>query len=182
MTATPRRRTTSPKAPPVARTEESPAYVARPADPPAAMTGPELVASALAWLAGTLRQPGAVLDGPDRVRKYLTLAVAGLEHEEFGVLFLNAQHALIADDRMFRGALTQTSVYPREVVKAALRHNAAAVVLYHNHPSGNSEPSRADEALTQTLRNALKLIDVNVLDHIVVGGTNTVSFAERGLL
>lgn len=182
MTATPRRRTTTPKAPPVARTEESPAYVAKPAEPPAAMTGPELVAAALAWLAGTMRQPGAAMESPDAVRKYLTLSLAQLEHEVFGALVLDAQHRVIADEPLFRGTVTQASVYPREVVKVALRHNAAAVILYHNHPSGMTEPSRADEHLTQTLKSALSLVDVRVLDHIIVGGAATMSFAERGLL
>lgn len=181
MTATAVERTTSPKAPPVARTEESPAYVARPADPPA-MTGPELVAAALAWLAGTMRQPGAAMESPDAVRKYLTLSLTQLEHEVFGALFLDAQHRVIADEPLFRGTVTQASVYPREVVKAALHHNAAAVILYHNHPSGVTEPSRADEYLTQTLKSALSLVDVRILDHIIVAGVSTMSFAERGLL
>ncbi len=116
------------------------------------------------------------------VRDHLTLHMAEQEFESFRVLFLDAQHRLIADDVMFVGTLTQTSVYPREIVKRALRHNAAAVILSHNHPSGVSEPSRADEALTRTLQNALALVDVRILDHIIVAGTSTLSFAERGLL
>ena len=98
------------------------------------------------------------------------------------MLFLDAQSKMIDFDVMFRGTLTQTSVYPREVVKAALTKNAAAVILTHNHPSGSTEPSRADEFLTQTLKQALALIDVRVLDHIVVGAGGATSFAERGLL
>jgi len=97
-------------------------------------------------------------------------------------MFLDAQHRLIKTDEMFRGTLSQTSVYPREVVKRALAHNAGAVVLAHNHPSGVAEPSRADEYLTQALKSALALVDVRVLDHLVVGCGTVVSFAERGLL
>ncbi len=122
------------------------------------------------------------LDSPHKVRSYLSLWLARLGHEIFAVLFLDAQHRLIACDEMFRGTLTQTSVYPREVVKQALRHNCAAVILAHNHPSGVAEPSRADEALTRVLQSALGLVDVRVLDHIVVAGIHSVSFAERGLL
>ncbi len=100
----------------------------------------------------------------------------------FAVLFLDAQMGLIAAEEMFRGTLTQTSVYPREVAKAALRWNAAAVIVAHNHPSGCVEPSRADEHLTQTLKAALALVDVRMLDHVIVGGPSVLSFAERGLL
>lgn len=124
----------------------------------------------------------AVFDSPQRVKDYLRMQLAHLEHEEFGALFLDAQHRLIAFKTLFRGTLTQTSVYPREVVKEALAMQAAAVVLAHNHPSGAAEPSRADEFLTGTLKNALQLIDVRVLDHMVVGHGEVVSFAERGLL
>lgn len=122
------------------------------------------------------------IDSPQKVRSYLCMALAKLGHEVFTVLFLDAQHRLIACEEMFRGTLTQTSVYPREVVKQALRHNCAAVILAHNHPSGVAEPSRADESLTRALQSALALIDVRVLDHIVVAGCGSVSFAERGLL
>ena len=122
------------------------------------------------------------LESPQKVRSYLCMALAEPGHEVFAVLFLDAQHRLIACEEMFRGTLTQTSVYPREVVKQALRHNSAAVILAHNHPSGVAEPSRADEALTRALQSALALVDVRVLDHIVVAGSRSVSFAERGLL
>ena len=123
------------------------------------------------------------LTSPHDVRQYLTVSLSELGHEVFGCIWLDSQHGVIEDEELFRGTLTQTSVYPREVLKAALRHNAAAVVLYHNHPSGKPEPSRADEMLTQTLRNALGLVDVKVLDHfIVAGNAPPVSFAERGLL
>lgn len=125
---------------------------------------------------------GPIMDSPQRLRDWLRLYCAGLEHEVFLVLYLNAQHALIEAVQMFRGTLTQTSVYPRELVKGALEHNAAAIVLAHNHPAGHTEPSRADEFLTQTLKSALALVDVRVLDHFIVGGDRSTSFAERGLL
>jgi len=127
-------------------------------------------------------QQRPLFDSPGRVKEYLRLRLAQLQHEVFAVLFLDAQHQLLSMDEMFRGTLTQTSVYPREVVKRALATNAAAVVLAHNHPSGVAEPSRADEFLTQTLKSALALVDVRVLDHLVVGRGDVVSFAERGLL
>ena len=121
-------------------------------------------------------------DAPGRVRDYLQLHLSSREHEVFAVLFLDAQHRLLQFDEMFRGTLTQTSVYPREVVRRALALNAAAVILAHNHPSGVAEPSRADEFLTQSLKSALQLVDVRVLDHLVVTANVVVSFAERGLL
>ena len=122
------------------------------------------------------------LTSPGAVRDYLRLVIAGREHEVFMALFLDAQNRVIAADEMFRGTLTQTSVYPREVVKSALQHNAAAVIFAHNHPSGVAEPSRADEMLTIALKQALALVDVKVLDHFIVAGNRTLSFAERGLL
>ena len=123
-----------------------------------------------------------VMDSPSTLKSYCTLHLASLEHESFQVLFLDIHHHLIDRALLFRGTLAQTSVYPREVVKEALARNAAAVVLVHNHPSGVAEPSRADEMLTQTLQSALRLVDVRVLDHLVVGADQVVSFAERGLL
>jgi DNA repair protein RadC len=116
------------------------------------------------------------------VKQFLTVQLGALEHEVFCVAFLDAQHRLLAFREMFRGTLTQTAVYPREVAREALRLNAAAVVLSHNHPSGHVDPSRADEHLTQALKASLQLLDVRVLDHVVVAGDATVSFAERGLL
>lgn len=121
-----------------------------------------------------------VLDSVGAVEDFLRLKLAHLEHEVFAVLFLDSQHRLIAYEELFRGTLAQTSVYPREVVKRALTLNAAAVVLTHNHPSGVAEPSRADEHLTQALRSSLALIDVQVLDHLVVGRNAVVSMAARG--
>ena len=122
------------------------------------------------------------LSSPRAVRDLLRLRLAGLPHEVFVCLQLDAQHRVIAFDELFRGTLTQTSVYPREVVKAALRANAAAVIFAHNHPSGVAEPSHADEILTRSLKSALALVDVQVLDHFIVAGTRIMSFAERGLL
>jgi DNA repair protein RadC len=123
-----------------------------------------------------------LFDSPAKVKDYLQLQLGGREHEVFAVLFLDAQNRLLRLEEMFRGTLTQTSVYPREVAKRALELGAAAVILAHNHPSGAAEPSRADECLTQTLKSALALVDVRVLDHLVVGQATVVSFAERGLL
>jgi DNA repair protein RadC len=108
--------------------------------------------------------------------------LADRRHEVFVVMFLDAQNRVIATEEMFRGTLTQTSVYPREVVVEALQRNAASVILCHNHPSGVAEPSRADEALTQTLRQALALVDIRVLDHVILSGATALSFAERGLM
>jgi len=122
------------------------------------------------------------LSSPRAVRDYLRLALAGREQEVFAVLLLDAQHRVIAYEELFRGTLTQTSVYPREVVKCSLRHNAAAVIFAHNHPSGVAEPSHADEILTRSLKSALALVDIEVLDHFIVAGSRTMSFAERGLL
>lgn len=124
----------------------------------------------------------SVFDSPGAVSDFLKIHFAGQPHESFGALFLDAQHALITFEELFRGTLTQTSVYPREVVLRSLHHRAAAVVLTHNHPSGGVEPSRADEALTRTLKAALSLVDVRVLDHLIVGGARTLSMAERGLI
>jgi DNA repair protein RadC len=123
-----------------------------------------------------------LFDSPQKVKDYVALALGGRTQEVFAVLFLDAQHRLIELEVMFQGTLAQTSVYPREVVRRALAHNAGAVLLAHNHPSGLAEPSRADEALTQSLRSALALVDVRVLDHLVIGRGQVVSFAERGLL
>lgn len=125
---------------------------------------------------------GSALGSPGAVRDYLRLKLQGLPHEVFLGVFLDAQNRVIEVEELFRGTLTQTSVYPREVVKRALAHNAAALIFAHNHPSGVAEPSHADEALTAALRQALALIDVKVLDHFIIGGDCAMSFAERGLL
>ena len=125
---------------------------------------------------------GASLTSPSAVRDYLRLALASRAHEVFVCIWLDAQHRVIAIEEPFRGTLTQTSVYPREVVKAALAANAAAVIFAHNHPSGVARPSQADELLTRNLKEALSLVDVKVLDHFIVAGNQALSFAERGLL
>lgn len=128
-----------------------------------------------------LRQ-GAALTSPGAVRDYLRLALASRQHEVFVCIWVDAQHKVIAVEEPFRGTLTQTSVYPREIVKAALAANAAAVIFAHNHPSGVAQPSQADELLTRNLKEALALVDVKVLDHFIVAGHQAISFAERGLL
>lgn len=126
---------------------------------------------------------GVQLSSPLAVRNYLRLSLGALPYEVFTVLLLDAQNRLIRAEELFRGTLAQTSVYPREVVKLALQHNAAAAIFAHNHPSGIAKPSRADELLTQTLKQALSLVEVKVLDHFIVAGSNPpLSFAERGLL
>ena len=122
------------------------------------------------------------LNSPQQVRDYLCLKLGGMTREVFMVLFLDAQNRVIAQEELFAGTLSQTSVYPREVVKRALHHNAAAVILAHNHPSGVAEPSRADELLTKALKEALAMVDVRILDHFVVAGNVALSFAERGML
>lgn len=127
-------------------------------------------------------QQKALFDSPKAVREYLQLQLGARNHEVFAVLFLDSQNRLIALEELFRGTLTQTSVYPREVVLRALHHHAAAVVLAHNHPSGEARPSRADEALTQSLKAALALVDVRVLDHFIVTRDNAASMAELGLI
>ena len=123
-----------------------------------------------------------VFDSPNAVKHYLQLHLAHKPHEVFAVLFLDSQHRLLALEELFRGTLTQTSVYPREVVLRALHHHASAVVLAHNHPSGSVQPSRADEVLTQTLKTTLALVDVRVLDHIIVAPGCALSMAEQGLV
>ena len=122
------------------------------------------------------------MSSPRAVRDFLQLSLGGRPHEVFAVIFLDSQNRMLGLEELFRGTLTQTSVYPREVVKTALRYNAAGVIFAHNHPSGVAEPSRADELLTQTLKQALLLVEIKTLDHFIVAGTRTVSFAERGLL
>lgn len=122
------------------------------------------------------------LASPGAVRDYLRIALGHRPHEVFVCLWLDAQHRVIDFEEAFRGTLTQTSVYPREIVKAALRLNAAAVIFAHNHPSGAAQPSQADELLTRNLREALALVEVKVLDHFIVAGSQAISFAERGLL
>jgi len=124
----------------------------------------------------------SALTSPGAVRDYLRFALGRREHEVFVCIWLDAQHKVISYEELFEGTLTQTSVYPREVVKTALARNAAAVILAHNHPSGVAQPSQADELLTRNLKEALALVEVKVLDHFIVAGNQAISFAERGLL
>lgn len=144
-------------------------------------TGDEVLRQAR-WVMSRRVRRGATFDSPAVVKEYLSVQLGTRDYEAFCVAFVDAQHKLLEFREMFRGTLAQTSVYPREVVRAALQLNAAAVVLSHNHPSGSVEPSRADEHLTQTLKAALALVDVRVLDHVIVAADRATSFAERGLL
>jgi DNA repair protein RadC len=142
----------------------------------------QIIAQAVEILSHRLGKRGDVLGSPKEVKRYLTLRLARKEHEVFGALWLNAKNELTATEDMFFGTLTHTSVYPREVVKKALGHNAASMICYHNHPSGNAEPSEADKRLTTALQSALQLVEVRILDHIIIGGLETYSFAEHGEL
>jgi len=146
----------------------------------------DIIRQALAILERRVKAPEAVFHTPDAVKQFLVMrnAVEGDQFvERFTVLFLDSQNRMVAVENMFTGTLTQTSVYPREIVRAALKHNAAAVVLSHNHPSGSVQPSRADEHLTQTLKASLALVDCKVLDHIITGsGGQSLSMAEKGLM
>jgi DNA repair protein RadC len=145
------------------------------------MKGDRIILRALKLLEERIRT-GASLTSPSAVRDYLRLLLHDREHEVFVCLWLDAQHRILATEEIFRGTLTQTSVYPREIVKAALQANAAAVIFAHNHPSGIAQPSQADELLTRNLRDALDLVEIKVLDHFIVAGAHLISFAERGLL
>jgi DNA repair protein RadC len=144
-------------------------------------SGDEVLQAARQVIGRRVRR-GSSMSSPQTVRDYLRTKLAEREHEVFVTLLLDSQNRLIEYIELFRGTLAQTSVYPREVVKIALARNAAAMILAHNHPSGVAEPSRADELLTQCLKQALSLVDVRVLDHFIVAGDQTLSFAERGLL
>ena len=145
--------------------------------------GDELIRQAINELHKRLQRPESVtISDPQDTRDFLVLKLAEVEHEVFAVMFLDNRHQLIAYEELFRGTVDGASVYPREVMKEALKHNAAAVIFAHNHPSGVPEPSRADEQITIRLKEALAYVDVRVLDHVIVGGTETVSLAERGLL
>lgn len=140
------------------------------------------IQEALSLLERQLREPGAAFTSSSSVRDWLRLQLTLGEREEFTVLFLDNQHRLIAHETLFLGTINSMTVYPREVVKAGLKHNAAAAVLAHNHPSGYAEPSGADRQMTTRLQQALELVDVRLLDHLVVGGMEIVSFSERGWL
>ena len=142
----------------------------------------ESVLAAAQEILATRIKHGDVVGSPAAVREYLRLLLRDREHEVFVVIFLDSQNRVLATEELFRGTLTQTSVYPREVLKSALRHNAGAVIFAHNHPSGVSEPSRADQLLTASLKQALDLVDIKVFDHFIIGGATAMSFAEKGLL
>lgn len=141
----------------------------------------EVIEAARSYIREDL-QRGSALTDPEVTATYLSLGVGQLDHEVFGILHLDNRHRIIEDERLFRGTIDGAAVYPREVAKACLRHNAAAVIIYHNHPSGLAEPSRADRDLTRRLVEALGLLDIRILDHIVIGGMEHTSFAERGWL
>ena len=142
----------------------------------------QTIRRAINLLEKQLREPGVPFLSTSATRDWLRLNLAGQEREMFVVLFLDNQHRLIAHETLFSGTINCASVYPRELVKSALKHNAAAVVLAHNHPSGLAEPSQQDRHITTRLQQALALIDVGVLDHFIIGHRDIVSFAERGLL
>jgi len=147
------------------------------------VTGDEIIEMADHLLIERLTRPSdKCFQNPDDVKTYLKLHLAHYKSEVFAVLFLNNRHHMLSFDEMFQGTIDGASVHPREVVRRALEHNAAAVILAHNHPSGVAEPSQADRRITDRLRDALALIDVRVIDHIVVGVDEAVSFAERGLV
>ena len=141
-----------------------------------------VIEAALAILRARMRKPSERASTPSAARSLAMLHFAGHQVESFAVMFLDAAHGLIAFEEMSRGTLTETSVYPREIVRAVLRHNAAAVILTHNHPSGHVQPSAADRLLTNALKIALRTVDVSVLDHLVIGGDRVMSFAEDGIL
>ena len=141
-----------------------------------------IIDQAMGILAKNMRKRGQLMSDPKPIQQYLQLQIGTEDVEKFGVVFLDSQHRLIDFEVMFTGTLNQTSVYPREVVVRALHHHAASVVLAHNHPSGNTEPSSADISLTRQLKSALELVDVRVLDHIIVAPDNATSLAEGGLM
>jgi DNA repair protein RadC len=144
-------------------------------------TAAEIIAAARRAMTRRVRR-GMAMDSPRAVREFLTMKLGTLEHETFAVLLLDARHRLIDYVELFRGTIDKASVYPREVVKLALERNAAALVLAHPHPSGAADPSQADELITRRLKEALALVDVRLLDHIIVAGGDAISFADRGLL
>ncbi|MCT4715588.1 DNA repair protein RadC [Enterobacteriaceae bacterium H18W14] len=147
-----------------------------------APTDQQTIRTAMTLLECQLREPGAAFTSSSSVRDWLRLQLATLDREVFTVLWLDNQHRLIAHDTLFLGTINSITVHPREVVKSGLKNNAAAAVLAHNHPSGEAEPSQADRLITERLKQALDLVDIRLLDHLVVGGMDIVSFAERGWL
>ncbi|ECV2982787.1 DNA repair protein RadC [Salmonella enterica] len=146
------------------------------------LSAQQTIREALTLLEHQLREPGAAFTSTQAARDWLRLQLSTLEREEFVALFPDNQHRLIAHETLFTGTINHTQVHPREVVKAALKHNAAAVIVAHCHPSGLAEPGQADRQITERLRQALNLVDIRLLDHLVVGGMEIVSFAEKGWL
>lgn len=144
------------------------------------LTAQRTIRRALHLLEKHLHQPGVAFLAATETRDWLRLKMAGLEREVFMVLFLDNQHRLLGHETLFTGTISHTEVHPREIIKATLRHNAAAVIFAHNHPSGEAEPSKADRLITRSLASALLLVEVRTLDHFVVGQREVVSFAERG--
>jgi len=143
----------------------------------------QVIERAMSILADRHKPGSEPLKSPDLTRSYLRMRLAHLQHEEFGMLLLDNRHRVISCQEVFRGTIDGAAVYPREVVKLALAHNSAAVILYHNHPGGVNEPSQADISLTKRLKDALALVDVRILDHMIVSGAaETISLAERGLM
>ena len=160
------------------KSEEAPEYITI----PDIIADQTIINDALEILRLRIRKPDTYIASPSDTINYLTLKLSELEHEVFAVMLLDNRHGVVHYEEMFRGTIDGASVYPREVAKFALKHNACAVIFAHNHPSGVPEPSLADEQITLRLKKSLALIDIRVLDHIVIGGTDHVSFAERGLL
>jgi len=142
----------------------------------------EIIEKACEILAKRIKKSQVTIDNMKAACSFLTLRLAEEEREIFGVIWLNAKHEIIEAEDLFFGTLMHTPVYPREVIKRGLKHNAAACIVYHNHPSGNNKPSVADEELTATLTKVLHMVDIKLLDHIIVGGLSTASFAEMGLI
>lgn len=147
-----------------------------------APTDQQTILTALTLLECQLREPGAAFTSSNSVRDWLRLQLATLDREAFTVLWFDNQHRLIVHNTLFLGTINSITVHPREVVKSGLKNNAAAALLAHNHPSGEAEPSQADRLITERLKQALELVDIRLLDHLVVGGMDIVSFAERGWL
>ncbi|TBL64583.1 RadC family protein [Hafnia paralvei] len=147
-----------------------------------APTDQHTIRKALTLLERQLREPGASFTSTTAVRDWLRLHMAGLEREAFVVLFLDNQNRFITHETLFTGTINHTQIYPREVVKSCLKHNAAAIIVAHNHPSHEAEPSHADRQITARLKQALDLVEIRLLDHLVIGGMEVVSFTERGWL
>lgn len=160
------------------KNEEAPQYITI----PDVESEDEIIREALEILRVRMNKPAVFITSPDDIKRYLKLKLMALEHEVFAVIFLDNRHGVIEYEEMFRGTIDGASVYPREVVKRALYHNAASVIFSHNHPSGNPEESVADLTITNRLKSAMEIVDIKVLDHIIIGNSETTSFAEKGIL